>query len=131
VLNVYTKDEYPRKWAFTQNNLGGALCDLALRPTSTNRDHLSDRAEAAFRAALEVYSKDNEPVDWAGTQQFLGTALEAMADLGGDRQADRYRAALVAFDAVLEDVDPAQRAFNYDRCAAARARVAQKLAGLG
>src|SRR5262249_48110566 len=53
-LEVYTRQEFPRDWAMTQNNLGTALHDQALRSSGLEAVQLLADAVKAFRAALDV-----------------------------------------------------------------------------
>ncbi|MGE3871409.1 MAG: caspase family protein [Parvibaculaceae bacterium] len=60
-------------WALTQNYLGIALAELALRENSTAR---MAQAASAYRAAMEVYSRERAPLKWAAMQSNLGMLLQ-------------------------------------------------------
>jgi len=54
VLEVYTRDVFPERWAMTQNNLAVAYSDRIRGERSENLEN----AIACFRSTLEVYTRD-------------------------------------------------------------------------
>ena len=69
-LKVRTRENYPEKWAMTQNNLGVAYSDRIEGVRAANMES----AISCYRSALEVYTRENYPEDWAATQNNLGAA---------------------------------------------------------
>ena len=69
-LTVYTLENFPEKWAGTQNNLALAYYS---RINGSRADNL-ERAIASYTAALTVYTLDAFPEDWEMTQNNLGLA---------------------------------------------------------
>ena len=69
-------------------------------------------------------------LDWAHTQTNIGLAFEAWAGLVPADAPRHLQTALAAFDAALTVFDPEHSGFYFDKCTAARARVAEKLAAL-
>jgi len=69
-LKVRTRENYPEKWAMTQNNLGVAYSDRREGVRAANMES----AISCYRSALEVYTRENYPEDWAATQNNLGAA---------------------------------------------------------
>jgi tetratricopeptide (TPR) repeat protein len=71
-LEVNTKADLPRDWAFTQVHLGNALNDEGERASGEKAAGLLEQAAQAYRSTLEVYTKADFPRDWAKTQSRLG-----------------------------------------------------------
>ena len=63
----------------TQNNLGIALKEQAIRSEGAQGTELLSQAVAAYRSALEVHTREQLPQDWARTQNNLGIALKEQA----------------------------------------------------
>ena len=61
-LELYTQEDFPQYWAWTQNNLGGALQELGVREGNPAR---LEAAVEAYKLALEVYTQEDFPRDWA------------------------------------------------------------------
>jgi tetratricopeptide (TPR) repeat protein len=74
-LALNPREKSPQDWATTQNNLGAALHNQALRGEGAQGTELLAQAVAAHRNALQVYTRERLPQDWARTQIDLGTAL--------------------------------------------------------
>ena len=96
-LTIWTRDEVPRRWATTQNNLGEALRVLGERESGTAR--LAE-AVAAYRAALLERTRERVPLDWAMTQNNLGNALSTLGERESgtarlEEAVSAYRAALL------------------------------------
>ncbi|BAZ00701.1 TPR repeat-containing protein [Tolypothrix tenuis PCC 7101] len=69
-LTVYTRSNFPQKWAATHNNLGGAYSQRILGNKAKNLE----RAVTAYSATLEVYTRSAFPQEWAMTQNNLAIA---------------------------------------------------------
>ena len=59
----------------TQNNLGNALKEQAIRSEGALGTELLAQAVAAYRSALEVRTREQLPQNWAMTQNNLGLTL--------------------------------------------------------
>ncbi|MEZ2270515.1 MAG: CHAT domain-containing protein, partial [Microcoleus sp.] len=64
------RENFPEKWAETQNNLGLAYSDKI----TSNRAENIDSAIKCYQLALEVRTRENFPEKWAETQNNLGLA---------------------------------------------------------
>ena len=93
-LTVYTREDFPQKWARTQNNLGTAYWNISDGDKGANLRSAID----CYNAALTVYTKEAFPQKWAMTQNNLGTAYANIPD--GDKGAN-VRAAIDCFKAAL------------------------------
>ena len=95
-FTVWTHENEPLRWAWTQNNLGIALGILGEREPGTAR---LEEAVSAFEAAFTVLTREKEPLDWAGTQNNLGVALQIL----GKREPGtaRLEKAVSAFEAAF------------------------------
>lgn len=88
------------KWVYTQNELGNALRELALRENSMAR---FDEADVVYRA-LEEYPLNSRAIDpraWAAIQNNLGILLQEQGLRGKgtaklERSAAAFRSALAA-----------------------------------
>ncbi|MDT9191299.1 MAG: tetratricopeptide repeat protein, partial [Limnospira sp. PMC 894.15] len=69
-LEVYTRTAFPKDWALTQMNLGGAYL---YRIRGERADNI-ESAIGCYQVALEVYTRTAFPKDWALTQMNLGGA---------------------------------------------------------
>lgn len=93
------RDQQPRAWAETQNDLGNILAALGQQ----RRDAKSfERAIQCFGNALEEYSQETSPLEWAATQYDLGTASHALGRLLEDTKplkiaVDAYTNALLVW----------------------------------
>src|SRR6476661_6632674 len=67
---VYTRDDYPKRWAGVQNNLGMAYSD---RIEGVRAENIEE-AIACYLLALDVYTREAYPEKWAMTQNNLGNA---------------------------------------------------------
>ena len=76
-MQVYTRDQLPREWANTLNNLGNALSAWGGYTVSEQGTKLLGEAVVAYRNALQVYTRDQHPREWAKTKNKLGIALHA------------------------------------------------------
>ena len=98
-----TRTQFPNDWAFTQNNLGNALWQLAKQQSGSETARLFGEAAVAYRAALDVYKRYQLPQKWAMVQNNLGNVLILQA-----RQSQRsenarlLNEAIIAFHAALE-----------------------------
>ncbi len=102
-LEVYTREDLPRDWAMTWNNLGNALSEQGRRTGGEAGRKLQEEAEAAYRAALEVYTREDLPQDWATTQNNLGAALQEQGlRTGGEAGRKLLEEAEAAYRAALE-----------------------------
>ncbi len=79
-MEVYTREQFPQKWALNQNNLGLALADQVDQTEGAKSSELLAQAVSAYRSALEVYTREQFPQDWAMTQNNLSSALADQAD---------------------------------------------------
>ncbi len=98
LLEEYTREREPLKWAATQNNLGIALQTLGERESGTQR---LEEAVTAYRAALEEYTRERVPHNWAKIHNNLGTALQTL----GERESGTHQVeeAVTAFHKALEE----------------------------
>lgn len=69
-LDIFTHEDFPKKWAATQNNLGNAYSNKI----TGNRAENINEAIACYQLVLEVYTRKNFPQYWATTQNNLGFA---------------------------------------------------------
>ncbi|NEO39720.1 MAG: CHAT domain-containing protein [Moorea sp. SIOASIH] len=69
-LTIFTREAFPEKWAWIQNNLGSAYRD---RITGHKAQNL-EQAIACYQSALAVYTREAFPEKWASTQNNLGSA---------------------------------------------------------
>jgi tetratricopeptide (TPR) repeat protein len=67
VLEVYTRQAYPERWAATQNNLGNSYLDRILGEKIKNLEE----AIGHYELALEVYTRQAFPEHWAETHKNL------------------------------------------------------------
>ena len=88
-LTVYTRDDLPQDWAWTQNNLGVALWGLGVRLGGPEGLRRLSEAVAAYRQALTVYTRDDLPQLWARTQHNLGQALRTLGERQGGPEGPR------------------------------------------
>jgi CHAT domain-containing protein len=95
VLNIFTRSDFPEKWAGTQNNLGTAYSNKI----TGNRAENIDTAITCFQFALEVTTRDDFPENWAMTQHNLGTAY--LDKITGNR-AENIDTAITCFQFALE-----------------------------
>jgi tetratricopeptide (TPR) repeat protein len=73
-LKFFTREQFPKEFAFAQNNL--ALAYLSI-PTIEASDQLRVAiAIQALREALKVYQRETHPELWASTQLNLANALQ-------------------------------------------------------
>jgi tetratricopeptide (TPR) repeat protein len=100
---VYSPTQLPQQWAATQNNLGIALKEQALRAEGNDSRRLLNGAVASFHQALTVYSSTQFPQQWAATQNNLGIALKEQAlRAQGDDRLRLLKEAAIAFHRALE-----------------------------
>ncbi|MDB9394700.1 tetratricopeptide repeat protein, partial [Microcystis aeruginosa] len=95
LLEVYTRQASPEKWARIQNNLGNAYRKRIRGERAENLE----LAIVAYNQSLEVYTRDAFPEDWAVIQNNLGTAYSDR--IRGER-ADNLELAIVAYNQSLE-----------------------------
>lgn len=93
-LHVFTEEDFPQKWATTQNNLGIAWWTL---PRGDRSENLQ-RAIGCCEAALRVFTEEDFPREWAMTQNNLGNAWSVLPT--GDR-SESLRRAITCFEAAL------------------------------
>jgi CHAT domain-containing protein/TPR repeat protein len=77
---VYTREDYPERWATVQNNLALTYSERIKGVRAKN----IEEAIACYREASEVYTREDYPEQWALTQNNLGTAY-------GDREGVRAK----------------------------------------
>ena len=70
VSEVYTRENYPKKWAATQTNLGNAYSDRIEGFRAGN----IEKAIACYWEALKVYTREDDLEQWATVQNNLGNA---------------------------------------------------------
>nr|WP_308483179.1 CHAT domain-containing tetratricopeptide repeat protein [Microcystis aeruginosa] len=95
LLEVYTREAFPKDWARSQNNLGNAYRD---RIRGERADNL-ELAITALNLSLEVYTREGFPYEWAGSQNNLGNAC--LYRIRGGR-ADNLDSAITAYNLSLE-----------------------------
>ncbi|MGE4527994.1 MAG: Crp/Fnr family transcriptional regulator [Rhodospirillaceae bacterium] len=98
-IQVYTRTEFPQKWADIVSALAQALQVYGNQLASVPA---LERAVELSRAALEVRTEESAPLLWAATQNTLGSALFLLAKRRDDAEAfqaaaDAFRAALGAY----------------------------------
>ena len=77
-LKIYTKKDYPLKYAGIQNNLGANYGDLSeIRSKEINLR----KSIKACEEALKIYTKKDYPIDYAMTQINLGVAYGPLSGL--------------------------------------------------
>ena len=94
-LQTYTRDEFPKEWAATQNNLGAAYSDRIRGDRAENLE----QAIAAYELSLQVRTRDTFPEKWAATQNNLGVAY--CSRVQGDR-AENLEQAIAAYELSLK-----------------------------
>ncbi|MEG4076212.1 tetratricopeptide repeat protein [Microcoleus sp. Pol14C2] len=67
---VYTREDYPERWATVQNNLALTYSERIKGVRAEN----IEGAIACYREASEVYTREDYPKQWAGIQNNLGMA---------------------------------------------------------
>jgi tetratricopeptide (TPR) repeat protein len=79
-LEIYTKSDTPREWAWAQYNEGRAALDDTAIPgvSAENSIDLATNAVGHFESAFEIYTKEDYPQDWARTKVWLGKALKEL-----------------------------------------------------
>lgn len=95
-IQVYTRTEFPQKWADIVSALAQALQVYGNLLASVPA---LERAVELSRAALEVRTEETAPLLWAATQNTLGSALFLLAKRRDD--AEKFQAAADAFRAAL------------------------------
>jgi tetratricopeptide (TPR) repeat protein len=95
VLNVYTREAFPEKWAGTQNNLANAYRERLLGERAENLE----KAITACELALQIYTREAFPENWAMTQNNLGSAYRG--HLLGER-AENLEKAIAAYELALQ-----------------------------
>ncbi|MFM6400214.1 MAG: hypothetical protein ACKPFF_26355, partial [Planktothrix sp.] len=69
-LQVFTKEEFPRRWAMTQMNLGNVLI----------QQDQTEEAITCYRSALKVFTPTAFPVECLNTGRELGTTAFIIGD---------------------------------------------------
>ena len=128
-LEVFTPETHPESWALAQSNTGEACYELAVRSAGAAAAELLQEAVRSYRLALDEVIV--HPMNRATTEEHLGLALEAMADRGVGDAPKAYRRAVEMFEAALAYFLSTGMKPREAECAGWRARVADKLAGLG
>ncbi|MEZ2304120.1 MAG: tetratricopeptide repeat protein [Microcoleus sp.] len=93
-LTVLTLEDFPEKWAATQNNLANAYRN---RINGSRADNL-EMAIAFYEAALTVYTLEDFPEQWAMTQNNLANAY--LYRIKGSR-AQNLEQAIAFYEAAL------------------------------
>ena len=141
-LSVYTRAADPAHWSTVQSNMGGAqmaLADViygatkeiqfkALDAGNNDVDNLPEvvvardksvailtTTEAQLQAALAARPRGDSPLDWAMIQHALASVLADRAKL--TNSADDFKAAAVAYRAVLEVHDKVKTPAQWVRSA--------------
>ncbi len=99
LLEVFTCQDAPIGWAWTQHNLGA----LSMALPEGDRAEQLEQAIAHFRAALEVRTRTALPPEWAATQRSLGDTYRDR--IRGDRAAN-LEEALACYERALEVLGP-------------------------
>ncbi|NET25564.1 CHAT domain-containing protein [Okeania sp. SIO1I7] len=94
LFNLSHHKENTKKWAGTQNNLGGTYCQRIKGNTADN----IEMAITCFQAALRVRTESAYPQDWAMTQNNLAGAY--CQRIKGNK-ADNIEMAITCFQAAL------------------------------
>jgi tetratricopeptide (TPR) repeat protein len=94
-LPVYTRSDFPEKWAMTQHSLAKAY---ASRIQGDRADNL-ERAIAAYEQALQIYTHDTFPELWAMTQHNLANTY---ANRIRGNHADNIEKAIVTCKSALQ-----------------------------
>ena len=94
-LEVYTRADFPKDWAMTQNNLATAYKHRCRGDRAEN----IELAIKCYESALEVYTCADFPKNWAMTQNNLANAYSDR--LRGDR-ADNLELAIKGYNLALE-----------------------------
>jgi CHAT domain-containing protein/tetratricopeptide (TPR) repeat protein len=92
-LAVFTKKDFPGKWATTHLRLGTACSELQDHDKAYLREAINH-----FKAALSVHNEQAFPKDWATIQNNMGTALYAIPLRDGD---ETIKQAIVCYKAAL------------------------------
>ncbi len=95
LLQVYTREAFPKNWASLQNNLGIAYRNRILGERADNLE----LAIASYNQSLEVHTRDAFPEDWARSQNNLGNAYSNR--ITGER-AENIDLAIAAYNQSLE-----------------------------
>ena len=82
-LEVRTREQLPQDWAMTQNNLGNALKEQAIRTAGAQGTELLAQAVAAYRSALEVYTHEVFPAPHELVQKNLANAEDLLKQSKG------------------------------------------------
>lgn len=94
-----SREQFPLKWATTQNNLGNALQALGKRENSAER---LEEAVDAYREALKERTRVLAPLQWASTQNSLGTVLHALSER--ENGTARIAEAMSAYREALKEI---------------------------
>jgi tetratricopeptide (TPR) repeat protein len=94
-LLVRTREQMPRQWAITQNNLGNALQAQGTKAEAPESLRLFGEALVAYRDALLVFTREQTPALWAMTKHNVGSALQEEGLFGEAVVA--YREALLVW----------------------------------
>ena len=95
-LKIRTKENYPKDYADTENNIGNAYLGLAsIKKTKYNLLRAIDH----YENALKINTKENYPKDYANTENNLGYAYFELASIENTkdnllRAIDHYENAL-------------------------------------
>jgi CHAT domain-containing protein/BMFP domain-containing protein YqiC len=93
--SIFTRQNFPIKWAGTQYNLGIAYSN---RIEGDRKENI-EQAIQAYQASLEVYTREDFPLNWAMTQNNLGITYRERIE--GDRR-ESIEQAIQACQASLE-----------------------------
>jgi tetratricopeptide (TPR) repeat protein len=93
--SIFTRNEYSRMWAMTQDSLGNAYRERI----EGERKQNIERAIQAYQASLEVCTREAFPIDWARSQNNLGNAYRERIE--GERKQN-IELSLQALQASLE-----------------------------
>ena len=95
VLTVFSREDFPKNWAGTKNNLGIAYWN---RIKGDRRENI-EQAITCYQDALQVYTREALPQKWAMTKNNLGNAYSERIE--GDRR-ENIEDAIAFFRDALE-----------------------------
>jgi len=93
-LEVFSLDEWPKKWANIQSILGGIYKERIRGSKADNQDRAIDH----FNNSLKVFHKDTSPEEWAGIQINLGNTY--IERINGKKSANVEKAILLYLESL-------------------------------
>ncbi|MEM1171140.1 MAG: CHAT domain-containing tetratricopeptide repeat protein [Cyanobacteria bacterium P01_H01_bin.35] len=95
ILNFHPRENFPKQWATTLNNLGYVYSNRIFGSKAENLE----QAIACYQSALQVRSREHFPEDWATTQNNLAIAYTQR--IKGER-GENLEIAISAYSLALE-----------------------------